>query len=220
MPAEQQLQIEQRRDCPNLEPVRLINDVGTRWNSQFDMMDRLLQVRRAVSAAVRESQMPDTISSHEWYMIQEYCDSLKMFKEATQVITIEDKPTLCRYIPTVYGLKQILTTSIEQKRATADTIRLRNNLLLSLNTRFDFIDDSETLVIAMLLVPRIKDRVLTEEKKVSAHKLLHSAVMQYVGANEVDAASPTVDVPPKTTSGMFLRILILLLPLLIRTIMN
>ena len=144
------------------------------------MMNRLLQVRRAVSAALCEPRMLDIISSREWCMIHKYCDSLKMFRKTTQVILVEDKPTLCPYIPTVYGLKQILTTSIEQKRATPNTIRLRNNLILSLNTRFHFINDSEPLVIAMLLDPRIKDRVLTEQKKVSAHKLLHFTVMQYV----------------------------------------
>ena len=200
VPAEQELQREQKRDSTNLEPVRLIGDVETRWNTQFDMMDRLLQVRRALSAALWEPGMPDTLSSREWCMIQEYCDSLKMFKEATEVITMENKPTLCRYIPTVYGIKQILSTSIQQKRATPDTLLLRNNLLHSLNTRFHFIDDSEPLVIAMLLDPRIKDRVLTEQRKVSAHKLLHSAVVQYLGANEVDAAASTIDVPSKTTS--------------------
>ena len=117
----------------------------------------LLQVRHALNAVLGKQRMPMPISRREWCMIQEYCDSLKMFKEATQVIIIEDKPTLCRYIPTVYGLKQIFATSIEKKRAIPDTIRLRNNLLLILNTRFQFIDDDEPLMIAMILDPRIKD---------------------------------------------------------------
>lgn len=41
----------------------------------------LTDVRQALNTVSREQRMPDTINSHEWSTIEEYCNALKAFEE-------------------------------------------------------------------------------------------------------------------------------------------
>lgn len=209
------------------------------------MMNRLLQIRRAISAVLSESQ------------IEYYCDALKMFKEATLITTVAQAPTLSRYIATfaeseesnlqkllkgqvitegkpslilnrlrglndgrcddsvmrtifveqlpVHMLKKMLQ-NLSQQQASNPAIDLQNNLLLGLNIRFNFIDDCQVLIIAMMLDPRFKDRLLPEGKKESAHTLLQRTIMEYAGIQEADVAT-TSDM--SETSGMLEKKLLL-----------
>ena len=83
------LRRQQQRDSPDCEPLKLIGNVETRWNSEFDMLHRLLEVQHSINAVVGERRMPKNINSCEWSMINEYCKSLKIFKEAILLLTVE-----------------------------------------------------------------------------------------------------------------------------------
>ena len=196
--AEQKLKKEQMKHLPDLKPLRLVRDVATRWNSEYDMMNRLLEVRRPLSAVLSDARMPGNLTRTEWTHIQHYCDSLKIFKEATLIATVDTAPTLSRYIPTVHMLKKILINS-SQQQASNPAIDLQNNLLLGLNIRFNFIDDCHVLIMAMMLDPRFKDRLLPGEKKESAHSLLQLKIMEYAGIRETDVATAS---DMSETSGM------------------
>ena len=82
--------------------------------------------------------MPNTINSCEWSMIDEYCNALKLFKDATHILILEIAPTLSRCIPAIYGIKDTLMTIIA-KDNTPDTLPFTKNLLIEINRRFDFI---------------------------------------------------------------------------------
>ncbi|XP_076683805.1 zinc finger BED domain-containing protein 4-like [Andrena cerasifolii] len=55
----------QKQHNPTLQPLTLIGDVETRWNSQYDMLCRLLQVQHALNAVLCQRGMPDIITSSE-----------------------------------------------------------------------------------------------------------------------------------------------------------
>ena len=47
-------------------PLRLVQDVETRWNSKFAMFERLLHLRTALGAVLSSPKMPNNINNTEW----------------------------------------------------------------------------------------------------------------------------------------------------------
>ena len=190
--ATNKLKAEQLVSYPTRTPLKLIGDVETRWNSQYDMLARLLQLRKALTTVMGGEGMRNTINSCEWSMIHEYCTTLRLFKDATHVLTTEDAPTLSRCIPAIYGMKETLMAIIA-KDNTPNTLQFTKNLLIEINRRLDFIENSKTLILAMLLDPRVKDRLLSAEKKREALVILELVASNYmVQVTEISTESTEI----------------------------
>ena len=162
------LKTAQKQNNPTLKPLSLIGNVETRWNSQYDMLSRLLQVQHAINTVLCQRGMPDIVTNSEWSRIEEYCDLLGLFKQATLLMTVEVSPTLCRYISSINYLRKSLSCRINDTISN-DGSQFRQDLLEELNDKFDFIDSSETMIIAMILDPRVKNQLLSADAKDSAH---------------------------------------------------
>ncbi|XP_076660133.1 zinc finger BED domain-containing protein 4-like [Halictus rubicundus] len=142
--ANEKLRMEQLMQYPKRTPLKLINDCETRWNSQYDMLMRLID----------------------------------LFKEATEILTVENKPTLPRYIPTIFGIRDTLMSMLEMDDVE-ETLFFKQNLIFDLGSRFKFATTTNCLVVSMILDPRIKDRLLSTEKKQEAIELLHAFAIKY-----------------------------------------
>ncbi|XP_076301646.1 zinc finger BED domain-containing protein 4-like [Lasioglossum baleicum] len=162
--ANQKLKREQLAQYPGRTPLKLIIDCETRWNSQYDMLNRLMNVRRALHTVLCEPRMPDAITSREWAEIEEYSTCLKLFKEATEIMTVENTPTLPRYIPTVYGIRDTLMNMLENDNPSS---------------RFYFATSTDSLLVSMILDPRIKNRLLPIERKEQAKDILEKFANKY-----------------------------------------
>lgn len=189
----------QKQNNPTLKPLTLIRNVETRWNSQHDMLSCLLQVQYAINTVLCQRGMPDIITSSEWSRIEEYCDLLGLFKQATLLMTVEDSPTLCRYISSINYLRKSLSCQMNDTISNGGS-QFRQDLLEELNDRFDFIDTSETMIIAMILDPRVKDRLLLAGAKDSAHTTLYSFANKYLEVSDVNVVSEE-RAPSSGTSG-------------------
>ena len=59
-------------------------DSTSRWTSQFNMMDRLLALKKPISEYFRQHPAnPRKLSSHEWTVMNEVCSLLDVVSEAT-----------------------------------------------------------------------------------------------------------------------------------------
>ena len=62
---------------------RLIQDVPTRWNSSYYMLERLVEQKKAITASSAECQPPTELRSHQWVLAEKVVKLLKVFEEAT-----------------------------------------------------------------------------------------------------------------------------------------
>ena len=88
---------------------------ATRWNSQLKMLRSILRIPANV---MDQLDFPDKLSANELKLIQELCDILLPFEEATDAVQGDNIVTASMVIVCVRGLRHQLGTS--KKDTTAD----------------------------------------------------------------------------------------------------
>lgn len=184
---------------PNATPLKLIQDVETRWNSEFDMMKRLLELRTALGAVLSFPNMPKSISNDEWDIIEMYTEALGPFKEATVLMSGEKYPTLSSYIPIVKGLKKA-TEDFVNENAGKKCSNLGKKLLSAVKARFTDICENEAFLLAMVADPRYKNRFLKGEEKLKAENALVNRI-ERIQPQEDAAAKRESLAPNKSSKG-------------------
>ncbi|GBP72840.1 Zinc finger BED domain-containing protein 1 [Eumeta japonica] len=80
----------------NLPVLRLKQDVQTRWNSTFDMLKRIVQIKDAVIATVAFLRPDLTMNERDWEVIEGVLPLLSPFYEITVEISAEKNVTLSK----------------------------------------------------------------------------------------------------------------------------
>lgn len=101
-----------------LPVLKVIQDVSTRWNSSVHMLDRLVQIKAPLSAAMTFlPRAPDLLSALDWELITDCLPILKPFDVMTVELSGEIYPTLSSVIPLVRGLQHTLKSIITNTTA-------------------------------------------------------------------------------------------------------
>ena len=82
----------------------LIQDVPTRWNSSYYMLERLIEQRRAITVAITECQPPTELRAQQWLLAEKVVLLLKIFEEATRESS-SDYASASVVIPIINTLK-------------------------------------------------------------------------------------------------------------------
>ncbi|CAI6373848.1 unnamed protein product [Macrosiphum euphorbiae] len=90
-----------------LPQLKVKRDVSTRWNSKLILMERLLQIKAPLSAAITSlPRAPNGLTALEWELIEDCIPLLKpSFESMTTVLSGEKYPTLSMVIPLIRGLQ-------------------------------------------------------------------------------------------------------------------
>ncbi|KAE9542433.1 hypothetical protein AGLY_003294 [Aphis glycines] len=89
-----------------LPELKVKQDVCTRWNSSLNMIERLIQIKNPLSAAMSSlRRAPNCLTSNEWDIITDCAPILKPFESLTIELSGEKYPTLSLVIPLVRGLQ-------------------------------------------------------------------------------------------------------------------
>ena len=94
-------------NVPNADPdeveqtrnLVLIEDVHTRWNSTYAMLERAIAIRLRLDTYCRIDRDLQSFSEAEWDELQQLCELLQMFAEATKRMSAELYPTLTLVVP-------------------------------------------------------------------------------------------------------------------------
>ncbi|KAG0444628.1 hypothetical protein HPB47_013578 [Ixodes persulcatus] len=175
----------------------VIQDVPTRWNSEYAMMERLVELRAPISLELCESDV-DNLSSREWKLMAAAVKVLQPLDQATTELCADRYPTLSQVIPLVHCTEVVLREHVREGEEAASFAR---SLLRSIATRFPDVKMALVPANAMLVDPRYKDICYTEEsKKKWAKATLVAAATELMPEDCAQtSACPDTEKPPANT---------------------
>jgi hypothetical protein len=145
------LELEKQNGLPQL---KLKQECPTRWNSRYDMLDRLVTVKGAVSAIVASVKTAPSLSAAEWEIADEYVKMLKPFKVATAKMSAAKYPTISMVIPELNNLKY----SLSNETCQFDCLpTLKEDLLANIDRRWPGYETKPVYAASTILDPRYKD---------------------------------------------------------------
>lgn len=142
-----------------LPELKLKQDVVTRWNSTFDMLQRFYKLKEAIisTLAILDTQH-EQLSSHDWIIVEKTIDILEIFYDITNEISAENNVSLSKVIV----LCKIMIRHVNKKlneEGTSGPIEIRlllNTLRQQLNDRFKNVENNALYAEATILDPRFK----------------------------------------------------------------
>lgn len=113
-------------------PLLPVQDVPTRWNSAYLMVERLVKLKRSIQLYVSDHNNLPTITANEWQLCEPLLHILKPFFELTKEMSAEHS-ILSSIIPNITTLELFLSKVGQGDRGMQST---RESLLQALRKRF------------------------------------------------------------------------------------
>ena len=140
---------------------KLIQAVPHRWNSVYDMIERLCEQQAAVAAVLHNHR--DLLhlehSPTEWRLLEDLCKLLEPFKDATVYLSASRYPTLSVLGPILDKIQK----NLEEGGDSPVISRVKRAINDDLKTRYQDNEICELMNKASLLDPRLKSLIhLTE----------------------------------------------------------
>ena len=135
----------------------LRQDVSTRWNSTFLMLDNALFYKKALlQMANTDANFVHCPNSQEWSKIEKFCKFLQVFHEVTLAFSGSKYPTTNLYFPNVLKIRLLLKEEVVSNDDFIKTMATRMNL------KFDkyWSEFSTIMGIVVIFDPRYKFQVI------------------------------------------------------------
>ena len=142
-------------------PLLLVQDVPTRWNSAYLMVERVVRLKRPIQLYLSDHNNLPTITANEWQISERLLHILKPFFDLTKEMSGEYS-VLSDVIPNIVTLELFLSKIGCDDRGVQST---REALLRALRTRFLShealnVMHKKEYVTATCIDPRYKDHFL------------------------------------------------------------
>ena len=128
------------------------------------MLDHLVEQRRAVTLYDADFELPDHQSSNEWQLAEKIIKLLEPMQRITKEFSTKGA-MVSQVIPFLEILKMELESSEPE---TADKFRgiltTKDEILSSLDSRFEQVYSNDTYLLATLLGRRFKNKFMTKKQ--------------------------------------------------------
>ncbi|XP_060769444.1 zinc finger BED domain-containing protein 4-like [Neoarius graeffei] len=171
-----------------MPPKRFQQDVSTRWNSTYYMLQSLLSQKQVLAAYAADNDLPATFTSYQWLLIENTLSLLAPFEQLTKEIS-SSKASAADVIPLLAALTRLLKKESETDHGVKTT---KSALLEAVNRRFCQADTEPLFCIATVLDPRYKDYYIDVEKKRRVREMVQA---------ELDLFNPLGDGEVKHREG-------------------
>ncbi|XP_038133603.1 E3 SUMO-protein ligase ZBED1-like, partial [Cyprinodon tularosa] len=139
-----------------LQELKLMQEVETRWNSTYLMLQRLMELREPVGATLAGLQTDIPILTSEEFRIVRGCLSLlNPFYYATVELSAEETVSASKVIPLLKMLEQSLQEEMA-KPAPPASHEVGDHLIRQLREKLQMLQSMSILALATLLDPRFK----------------------------------------------------------------
>ncbi|KAK1882424.1 Glutamate receptor 4 [Dissostichus eleginoides] len=136
--------------------LKLLQEVETRWNSTYHMLQRLVDLREPVGAALASLNTEiTTLTSAEFTTISGCLSLLSGFNDATIELSEEKNVSGSKVVPLLKMLEQMLQEEMA-KTAVAVAKEMGEHLLRQLRERLHTLQSMSIMSLATLLDPRFK----------------------------------------------------------------
>lgn len=175
------------------QPLITVQDVPTRWNSTYMMLERALTLKRPILLYTANHDLP-ILSSNEWNLLEKLLHILQPFYEITKQVSSEVS-TLSEVIPHVIALDRYLSRQGNDigVQTTKKSLQkaLKKRLLSSVGTLN--ILEEKNYMLATALDPRYKLKYMKEKRETVRRLLIESMTMRTQQNITVEESSETTD---------------------------
>ncbi|XP_049813602.1 E3 SUMO-protein ligase ZBED1-like [Schistocerca nitens] len=188
------------------EPVlTLKQDTVTRWNSTYDMLRRIIEVKNSLMTVITLNY-PDlpNLTAEDISSVTQACDLLKVFKDCTEEMSSENVVTASKDILLSRSLKKWCCRFVNNTEIHVDVQQMAEKLAEDLKRRFRNIEENSIFAEATALDPRFKLHGFSDKNSAEKVKLnLIRHCEKFV--TNTSTATATISVPTtESTSSLWL----------------
>ncbi len=146
---------------------RLIQECPTRWNSVYEMLARLQELKESVSLLLLHPTMKSVgnFGPDQWDAVEEAVEVLRPCYEATLEFSAEKFASASKEIP--LAKMMMMMYAAKEREAPEGSLKkeLSGKILRNLNDRFGKVEETRVFALASLLDCRFKNKCFRSEEK-------------------------------------------------------
>lgn len=170
----------------NLPENQLIQDVPSKWNTSYFMLDRLVEQKKAIDEMSLECNFRELISCDQWEVMQSVCNALKPFEVACREMS-NRTATLGQVIPLIHILNRKIDMLFDETMGIDNMLK---SLKEAMVTRMSSTLHDPHYTWATMLDPRYKTSLFTEEEAEKCKQELIREVQRVSMSESAETKSP------------------------------
>jgi hypothetical protein len=156
----------------------ILDEIVPSWNSIYEMFDNLLKLRTTLHVFLQElPSPPEKLTEADWESISCYIQVFSLLKQASTLMSEEMYPPLSLYLPTIRGILELMESMNFNNQLSIQLIR-------SMCLRFGHINTNESMIVAMVVDPRFKTRLLSEDENFTVFDIVKSKMLSMDTINQ------------------------------------
>lgn len=146
---------------PGRQPLRLMMEVTTRWNSAYLMFERVIAVKDALVAAIDSCADCEEVSRDEFRVMQGVVEVLEPFYDVTKELSAELNVSASKVIVLVGSLKRVLDDIRTKNLLPEIVLAMAAKMRTELTNRYLSLEGQLPLAMATFFNPRFKKHGFT-----------------------------------------------------------
>lgn len=183
----------------NVPELKIKQDVPTRWNSVYIMIERLLTIKQPLTLALADlERAPENLSGSEWLILKDIVPILKPALELTKLLSGEKYVTMSIIVPLIRGLQYSMSMITPE---TDVGTHLKRSLTETVFRRLGQLEANKIVAKAAFQDPRFKKAGFgTESHASNVQQWVIEELSHIIQDSNVTTRSDTVvQTPPQPT---------------------
>lgn len=169
---------------PLKQPLALLMEVSTRWNSTFKMLERVHDVKDSLVSAIAELNECAEVSRGDLDVVEQVIKVLKPFDEVTEELSAEKYVSASKVIVLVASLKKFLAGVIADKTNKWVVTEMASKMKKNLDDRYGMLEGQSALAMSTFLDPRFKVHGFQNAAQVAKVKRNVERAVSQINAND------------------------------------